>query len=206
MENKKSFQINLIAIIVGIIIVALIVVLFVVFNKKDTNSKPSNEVNSSNENEYANPTFVSKAGAQILLKDKFYLAIDLYNLSRECFTISEQPVQKDNENIYLIENYEEVLKVNFTDKMIKDFEKKANGLVKYDDKYWRGDEDDRVSTFDSIKEFKNVEIEENKIVSTICTVHYNGNDSKEKIKENKFTLVRVGEDWLIDDFNYSDLY
>ncbi len=207
MEKKESFQIKLIPILIIIIVIIIGIVLLVKVNQKEKADEiEKNNASTIAGNDYTNPTFVSESGAQVLLKEKFYVAIDLYNLSRYYFKISEQPVKNENQYVYLIEDYEEVLKDNFTDKMIKDFEKNANGLVKYDDKYWSGDSDDKESTLDSIKEFKDVKIEENRIVSTVCTIHYNGDDKKEKIKENKFVLVKENNNWLIDEFHYSDLY
>ena len=82
MEKKENFQIKLIPILIIIIIIIIGIVLLVKFNQKEVDEIEENNTSTIAGNDYTNPTFVSESGAQVLLKEKFYVAIDLYNLSR----------------------------------------------------------------------------------------------------------------------------
>lgn len=161
----------------------------------DLNSHPNNIITTFGESE-----------AKALLNEKYNLAINLYAVSPDYFEISNEPFERGlNDYIYLIKNYDNIVDSNFSDNMKSDFENNAACLIVFQDKHWIEEGDKGFSTYDGIEEFKNIEITDNKITSIVKTKHIDGEGIFQGYNESIFTIIKNGDNWLIDNFNSSDL-
>ena len=63
--------------------------------------------------------------------------------------------------------------------------------------------------YDGLDGFENIKITENTITATLKTKQTGPNENDEWVKQNdktsEFKLVKQGEQWLVDEFNSSDL-
>lgn len=192
MKNKKVCLIIILLIIV-------IIGLYYLFS----NNNIENEISITKE-------ILTENEAKELIKEKWNLAIELYGLSNKYFNWgggkSELEI-KEGENgdkfyCYPITNYNEVLEKYFSTNMYSDFEDNAICLEIIDNVPYILEGGGGFSSYDGIEEILNIQINSEKITSLIKTRHIDEDGNFLEYRETPLTLVKKGDNWLIDEWKY----
>lgn len=169
----------------------------------------SNVENETNITEYV----ITEAEAKKLIDTKWELAMQLYTLSDTYFdwgqNFSEMKFTKDEKGYeygyYQLHNYYEVLEKYFSPNMFSDFEKNAVCLEKINNIPCIVEGDGGFYSYDGIEEIFNVQITLEKITAIIKTRHVDGEGNFLEYRESPFTLVKSGDNWLINEYTYEIL-
>ena len=122
-------------------------------------------------------------------------------MSPDYFEISNEPFERgQNDYIYLVKNYDNIVDNNFSNSLKSNFEKNAICLVVFQDKHWLEEGGGGFSTYNGIEELSNIEITNNKISCIVKTKHIDGEGKPLEYEESSFSIIKNGNDWLIDDF------
>lgn len=183
----------------------------------EKDSFTENELNTEKDRSIENELNISKEiltenEAKELMQEKWDLACELYNLSDKYFDWGEEKSELETKKgedgytfeCYKITNYHEVLEKYFTSNMYSYFENNAICLKIIDDIPYIVEGGGGFSSYDGIEEILNIQITSEKITGIIKTRLSDVNGDFLEYKENPFTLVKSGDNWLIDEWRYVD--
>lgn len=139
---------------------------------------------------------LSESEAERLLKEYYEYAYNLY-CTRDLF---EKSSDVNSDDMYEIFNFEEVTQKYMTEDAIEDLIENAPLLVKENNNYYvllGGISEE----YDNL-EFKDIEIEPNKIKSTVVLDVIVGDEVIKKNVCAEFSLEKIDDNWLIDEYTY----
>lgn len=188
-----------------ILLIILIIVLYYLFNSYMNKDNLESNLNIEEE-------ILTEDEAEKLLEEKWDLANELYDLSDKYFDWGEGKSELETKeskggytfDCYKITNYHEVLEEYFTSNMYSYFENNAICLKIIDSIPYIVEGGGGFSSYDGIEEILNVQISSEKITGVIKTRHIDGNGDFLEYKETPFILVKSGDNWLIDEWRYTN--
>lgn len=198
-------------VVISIIVIILILVFSFKFGynivKGNSNTEKTEEV-SSNLNIESNNTVkeenivekMDEEEAEKLLMECYQNASECYKFSSYNVSDKEQTLEYKGQYVsaYEIYDFKEILEKNFTENEINNMIKNFPLLIMQNDKYYFelgsvAEEYDNAS-------FKNIQIENNKIIATMVADIYVGEECVEEAVESEFVIVKVNDKWLVDSY------
>lgn len=214
-QNRIAISLPVFLLIIAIIVIIIIEICYGIFSSKKNennneitnsqeNTNTTSDINNSNNLNTSKASTMSEEEAKKILLEKYELAINLYELSKDYFNWANEPTVINDEYYLELTNYDEVLNNNFSSTMFNDFEKNATCLKIIDGTAYIAQGGGGFSSFAGVEEFKDIKITEDKISSIVKTKHNDINDNFYGYEENPFILVKKGNNWLIDKYVYSN--
>ena len=164
----------------------------------------SNISNESNTNDDSNIINLSESEALTILKSKFDILEEIYFKPFDFFNVTDGGEEiKDFENT--------ILKYG-TENLLNEIKNNLPHLIRYENSkyiiYYGGGAPGKYDGFD---EFENIKVENETITATLKTkqneIILEDNNpiwQPTEDKSSEFTIIKRGEEWLIDKFNSSD--
>ena len=169
---------------------------FRVVSKEQPTVVKSAVENNSAENE--STTDISKTEAEKILKEKFQIIENLY-LSADTYFELEDVVTEQGRRIL---NYEQKLKSDFTENMIKEIENNNLpwGLNFYNGMQFVLDVGGYIP-YNGMEGFKNIVVNSNYIKADVVTKQISPSDKELSNRTTQMGILKDGNSWLIDNFD-----
>ncbi len=174
-------------------------------NVKSENVQTENTTGSTASEKDEKSNKLSQNEALKLLKEKFAAIEKIWINPSSVFNKKGQ----DNEGrLEIIDCKKTILKYG-TENLFLEFEKNMPELIVNEDNTYYLVNGGGARSYDGLDGFENIKITENTITATLKTKQTGPNENDEWVKQNdktsEFKLVKQGEQWLVDEFNSSDL-
>lgn len=214
-QNRIAISLPVFLLIIAIIVIIIIEICYGIFSSKKNennneitnsqeNTNTTSDINNSNNLNTSKASTMSEEEAKKILLEKYELAINLYELSKDYFNWANEPTVINDEYYLELTNYDEVLNNNFSSTMFNDFEKNAICLEIINGTAYIAQGGGGFSSFAGVEEFNDIKITEDEISSIVKTKHNDINDNFYGYEDNPFILVKKGNNWLIDKYVYSN--
>ena len=153
--------------------------------------------------------------AKKLIKEKYELAIDLFlDVGKfECISdindsrVIEEKVEGQNYtwHYYPITNYDEIVNEYLSDNIKSYFEEKNSRIITKNEKKYTTDGGVGFISYDEINEIKNLNITSEKITCTVKIKCVDIDDKFKEYRESDFSIIKEGDTWLIEKFDYDKI-
>ena len=155
---------------------------------------------------------LTEEDAKKLIKDKYELSVKLFTGIEMFEVLNEDDPNtiKENEGdmaiyLYPITNYDEIIDKYLSKDIIEYFEEKNTLIVIKNDKKYTTDGGSGFVSYDGIEEITDINITAEKISATI-KIKCNDLDGEfVEYRESEFSIVKDGENWLIEKFEYDKI-
>ena len=158
---------------------------------------------------------LTEEDAKKLIKEKYELAIDLFLGSEKFEIISDtndsrvvkEKVEGQNYESYYypITNYDEIVNKYLSSNIKSYFEEKNSMIITKDEKKYTTDGGVGFISYDEINEIKNLNITNEKITCTVKIKCVDIDDKFKEYRESDFSIIKDGDTWLIEKFDYDKI-
>ena len=155
---------------------------------------------------------LTEEDAKKLIKDKYELSVKLFTGIEMFEVLNEDDPNtiKENEGdmaiyLYPITNYDEIIDKYLSKDIIEYFEEKNTLIVIKNDKKYTTDGGSGFVSYDGIEEITDINITAEKISATIKIKCNNLDGEFVEYRESEFSIVKDGENWLIEKFEYDKI-
>ena len=175
-------------------------------NVKLENVQTENTTGSTASEKDETSNKLSQNEALKLLKEKFGYIETMWLSPAKIFDTKTI----DSEGRYEIIDYQKTILKYGTENLFNEYEKNRPGVVIYENGIYYIVDGGGDRPYDGLDGFENIKVTENAITATLKTKQNEYNEEKHEWfkgndKTSEFKLVKQGEQWLVDEFNSSDL-